>query len=95
MKKYIHVNQFVIKHNKKYGNTLPACRVQYGKHGKSKYASEVLIKGDSKLVYSPDKPLNCGAKCWVETESEVELVNEQPYALLKQAMDSVKKGLTK
>jgi hypothetical protein len=28
----------------------------------------VVIKGDSELVYSPDKPLSCGAKVWIETE---------------------------
>jgi hypothetical protein len=34
----------------------------------------VEIKGPSKLVYSPDKPLSCGARVWVETEAEVEVV---------------------
>jgi len=24
-------------------------------------------------VYSPDKPLSCGAKVWIETEAEVEI----------------------
>tara|TARA_B110000438_G_scaffold242504_1_gene242087 strand:+ start:205 stop:333 length:129 start_codon:yes stop_codon:yes gene_type:complete len=32
---------------------------------------EVHIKGDSKVMYSPDKPLSCGAKVWIETEGEV------------------------
>ena len=35
------------------------------------YAHEVDIKGPSKVIYSPDKPLSCGAKVWIETESEV------------------------
>ena len=35
------------------------------------YAHEVKIKGPSKVIYSPDKPLSCGAKVWIETESEV------------------------
>jgi len=34
----------------------------------------VLIHGPSRVVYSPDKPLSCGAKVWVETESLVEVV---------------------
>jgi hypothetical protein len=38
------------------------------------YAHEVDIKGPSKLVYSPDKPLSCGARVWLETESEVEII---------------------
>lgn len=35
------------------------------------YAHEVEIKGDSKVVYSPDKPLSCGAHVWIETNNEV------------------------
>ena len=35
------------------------------------YAHEVKIKGPSKVIYSPDKPLSCGARVWIETESEV------------------------
>ena len=37
------------------------------------YAHEVEINGPSKVIYSPDKPLSCGAKVWVETEAEVNL----------------------
>lgn len=32
---------------------------------------EVEIKGPSKMVYSPDKPLSCGARLWIETDAEV------------------------
>ena len=39
------------------------------------YAYEVSIKGPSKVVYSPDKPLSCGARVWIETESEVEIID--------------------
>ena len=35
------------------------------------YCSEVFIDGPCRVVYSPDKPLSCGAKVWIETESEV------------------------
>jgi hypothetical protein len=34
----------------------------------------VRIKGPSRVVYSPDKPLSCGAHVWIETESEVEIL---------------------
>ena len=27
----------------------------------------------SKVIYSPTKPLNCGARVWIETEAEVDL----------------------
>jgi hypothetical protein len=35
------------------------------------YAHEVEINGPSRIVYSPDNPLSCGARVWIETESEV------------------------
>jgi len=36
--------------------------------------NEVVVHGPSRVVYSADKPLSCGAKVWVETESLVEVV---------------------
>lgn len=91
MKKYIHVNQHVIKHNKKYNNTLPVCRVQYGKSGSSRYCKEVIIKGESRLVYSPDKPLVCGAKLWIECAGDVELVEEVLYKNVREQMEEIRK----
>lgn len=35
------------------------------------YAHEVEIPGPSKVVYSPDKPLSCGATVWIETQDGV------------------------
>jgi len=37
------------------------------------YCHDVEIVGNSRVVYSPDKPLNCGAKVWIEVESDVTL----------------------
>lgn len=69
MKTIIHVNQHVIKDNAKYGERNPVLTVKTYKT--NTYAHEVEIKGDSKIVYSPDKPLSCGAKVWIETQGEV------------------------
>ena len=33
-----------------------------------------LLKVIRKVIYSPDKPLSCGAKVWIETEGEVIIV---------------------
>jgi hypothetical protein len=71
MKTIIHVNQHVIKQNRKDGTQLPVLTVKTYKS--NTYASAVTIKGPSKVVYSPDKPLSCGAHVWIETESEVEI----------------------
>tara|TARA_R100000742_G_C4232576_1_gene53831 strand:+ start:332 stop:550 length:219 start_codon:yes stop_codon:yes gene_type:complete len=69
MKKRIHVNQHKIRSNKKNGLNEPVITVKTYKS--NDYAHEVTILGESKVVYSPTKPLSCGAKVWIETESEV------------------------
>jgi hypothetical protein len=69
MKTLIHVNQHVIKANAKTGRNDPVLTVKTYKT--NTYAHEVDILGPSKVIYSPDKPLSCGAKVWIETEAEV------------------------
>jgi len=69
MKTRIHVNQHKIRSNKKNNLNEPVITVKTSKS--NTYANEVIIKGPSKVIYSPDKPLSCGAKVWIETESEV------------------------
>jgi hypothetical protein len=65
----IHVNQHTIKANRKHGRDDPVLSVKRG--GTNTYAHEVAVTGPSRIVYRPDRPLSCGARCWVETESEV------------------------
>lgn len=71
MKTRIHINQHKIRSN-----------IHKADHHKEKvitvktsksniYADKVIIKGESTVVYSPDKPLSCGARVWIETEGEV------------------------
>jgi len=72
MKTIIHVNQHVIKANKKNNTDNPALTVKTYKN--NIYAHEVDIKGDSKVIYSPDNPLSCGAKVWIETYNEVIII---------------------
>ena len=69
MKTKIHVNQHVVRSNKKHGKKEPVLTVKAYKS--NTYAHEVEINGPSKVIYSPDKPLSCGARVWIETESEV------------------------
>lgn len=72
MKTIIHVNQHVIKSNRKNSVNEPVLTVKTYKN--NIYAHEVEIKGDSKIVYSPDKPLGCGAHVWIETQNEVIII---------------------
>jgi hypothetical protein len=73
MKTIIHVNQHVIKSNRKTGATDPVLTVKTYKS--NTYAHEVEILGPSKVVYSPDKPLSCGAHVWIETQAEVKVLS--------------------
>lgn len=72
MKTIIHVNQHAIRRNIKAEVKEPVLTVKTYKS--NTYAHEVDIKGPSRLVYSPDKALSCGARVWLETESEVEII---------------------
>ena len=78
MKKKIHINQHIIRSNKKNGTNDPVITVKTSKS--NTYASEVEILGKSNLVYSPNKPLSCGARVWIETESKVILDNKKEIA---------------
>ena len=81
IKTKIHVNQHIIRSNRKKGLNEPVFTVKQGKS--NRYADKVVIDGPSELVYSPEKPLSCGAHVWIETNSTVELVGEKSYADLK------------
>ena len=80
MKKKIHVNQHIIRRNHKSGERNPVLTVK-GHKSKLKggfnktastndYCHEVEISGPCRIIYSPDDPLSCGARVWIETESE-------------------------
>jgi len=70
MKKRIHVNQHAIKRNRKNDTTVePVITVKTYKS--NHYAHEVSIEGHSKVIYSPNKPLKCGAHVWIETDYDV------------------------
>jgi hypothetical protein len=73
MKKRIHINQHVIRANKKNNLNNPVITIKTSKS--NTYASEVEILGKSKIIYSPDKPLSCGAKVWIETNDKIVLDN--------------------
>ena len=83
MKKRIHINQHKIRSNKKLVDAgvkdhtkldpVITCKT----YKENIYGHEVHILGESKLVYSPNKPLSCGARVWVETEAPVEILDYQ------------------
>tara|TARA_R110000751_G_scaffold268513_2_gene368241 strand:+ start:449 stop:691 length:243 start_codon:yes stop_codon:yes gene_type:complete len=79
MKKIIHINQHIIKSNSKNNTNDPVITCKTYKS--NEYANSLEIKDKdnvtiAKLIYSPDKPLSCGAKVWIETEATVVLNKE-------------------
>ena len=62
----VHVNQHVIRRNNKYAENEPPLRII--RKGKSEPAYEVELVGKARVVYSPHKPLKCGARVWIEAE---------------------------
>jgi len=74
--KIIHVNRQHIAMNAKDGKNRPVYTIK--DKGKTRYAREVIINGPSKLVYNGDQ-LSCGARAWIETASNIDLVDEMSF----------------
>lgn len=70
----IHVNKQRLAANRKYKKNDPVITVKTYKS--NIYCKSVKINGPSQLVYRPEKPLSCGAVCWIETEAEVEISSQ-------------------
>lgn len=77
----ILVNQNIIRSNKKAGTRDPVLMVETAES--NHYAHEVVIDGPSHIVYSPDQPLSCGARVWIETTAPVLSIryNDKPWEM--------------
>jgi hypothetical protein len=75
VKTIIHINQHHIRANSKDGGHRPVITVKTYKS--NTYCNEVEFKS-GRVVYSPDKPLSCGARVWIETHEEVTIVDPAP-----------------
>lgn len=73
MKKIIHINQHVIRSNRKTDAKEPVITIKDYK--KNEYANSVLfLVGGVEigtLKYNPNKPLSCGAEVWLEFDTNV------------------------
>ncbi len=69
----IHVNQNEICKNNKKETREPVISVKDYKG--NRYGHEVIIHGCCRVVYQPDKPLDCGAKVWIETYARVDHID--------------------
>ena len=64
----IHVNMHKIRANKKNGTRDPVITCKTSKS--NTYAYSVKINGPREVIYSPDNPLSCGARMWIECDSD-------------------------
>lgn len=76
----IHVNRSFISANAKDGGNRPVYTIK--RNGKTRYAREVIINGPSRLVYNGSQ-LSCGARAWIETDSDIETIDECSFAEAK------------
>lgn len=71
-KKRVHVNQFVMKSNRKEAlssNRKPVLSIQTS--AGSIRANDVKLEGNSSLKYTPDNILSCGASVYIETDDPI------------------------
>lgn len=89
-KKVIHVNQHNIKYNHKNDANKPVITVKNYKQ--NIYGHEAVVRDEEgneilRVKYSPDKPLSCGARVWIETKMPVEVLDhsseDQPLVEIK------------
>jgi len=98
VKTVIHVNQHVIKANRKHGTNRPCLTVKDYK--RNRYGHVAVIRDGNgnevaRVVYSKDKPLACGAHCWVETQLDVEVTTIGMVGSGNEALDTIVRDLLK
>ena len=75
----LHVNQHVIRRNKKEGRNDPPLTIKH--RGTNTRAHTARGYGPFTVVHRPNNPLSCGARVWVETDMPVicdDPMNEYP-----------------
>ena len=75
--KRIHVNRNTLASNKKHGRNEPVVGVEE-RGSKKMYGHRVDIVKDGEVIasviHNEDRPLKCGARCWIETQADVRVV---------------------
>jgi hypothetical protein len=76
-KKIIHVNRLHLAMNQKDGRNRPVYMIREG--SKTIYARGVSWNGPTVMV-PQGRQLPCGARVWVETEAELEVLDPMTFA---------------
>jgi len=86
-KTIIHVNQHNIKFNIKNGNLKPVVTVKEGRKNTYTNSAKILDSNGkvvAEVIYSPDKPLSCGARVWIQAYHGVQCDNPMTFQETKQ-----------
>ena len=86
-KTIVHVNQAIVKKNKKEGTLEPVLTVKT--YNTNEYAFQAIIRDPegnevARVIYNPLKPLSCGARVWIAVDGDkgsVELIKEPPSSI--------------
>lgn len=62
----VHVNRNILASNIKHGRNEPGITIRRGR--KREYAHEVELTGPVRVIHRQEKPLDCGARVWIEAE---------------------------
>jgi hypothetical protein len=73
MKQILHVAQDAIRKNAKHGTNDPAIIIRDYKSGQRTHEAALMVDGRvvGRFVYRPHKPLSCGARLWLEVDTDI------------------------
>ena len=73
MKQILHVAQDAIRKNAKRGTNDPAIIIRDYKSGQRTHEAALIVDGREvgRFVYRPHKPLGCGARLWLEVDTNI------------------------
>lgn len=79
-KTVIHVNRNKLQQNSKHGTKVPVITAKDYKT--NRYGHRVIIKDKdgnpvAQIIQRENNPLSCGAKVWIETYNEVEVITDE------------------
>lgn len=80
LKTIIHVNKQTIQSNNKYSRTDPPITIKTSKSNTYAQRANICDKDGNviaSVIHSPEKPLSCGAKVWIEVYNYEVFVENQ------------------
>jgi hypothetical protein len=85
----VYINRHVVAANQKSGEHRPPIIILHSK-GRRTYALCVELIGTARVIYSPDKPLSCGARVWIECDDAVAVepcrLDDEPAGAVSRAL---------